>query len=602
MNINDEQDYLKEKSDIAAVISLFKYGKKVRKYLVLSIFLIILASVSLMFSAKMLGDLIELLIQKDFAESTLWFLVTVILTLELLNVVLVYFGRIGLGFVTNRVAFEIRCALFSKLTRLPISYFDKEPLGRTITRLTNDIEGIESFFTSTLARVFTAIISITSVMIAMLVTNFYFGKIIVLSSIPALIFTYVTRKPVRKWMRAYKSRSAILNSQLAEFINGLPVIKIFNLENWSYKKFDGLNRNLLRSALNLMNLNSVIRPFSVFLCSFPILIILWWGGQLVFEGILSVGLIVSFVRYAERFSGPIIALTQEIHVIQDALSSSERVNRMLNEIEETDTLGVNGTVKQRIIGNIEFSNVSMEYEKNKPILKNVSFHVNRGQKIGLVGRSGSGKTTTISLLPLLYPVSEGSIKIDGIPLEQWDRLELRKQIGIVSQNVVIFRGTLRENLLISSEEKDIPDEKIIEACKSTGLIEIINSMERGLDTYLVEGGENLSMGERQLLVFTRMLIRNPAILILDEATSNIDEKCENLVQEAIKNVLANRTCFIIAHRLNTILQCDQILVFKDGQVCEKGEHKELMLKGGYYRKLAEKQMEHSAKSLAAPII
>jgi ATP-binding cassette subfamily B protein len=587
-----QNDPIEHQGDFSAVIALFKHSHGTRGRLFFCIGLVIASAGLLMLSAKLMGHLAELLLQKQ-PWPLLLGTVASILAIESFNIFIYYQGRVGIAFVTNRVAFQIREALFRKLNQLPMAYYDQQPLGRTITRLTADVEGIESFFSNTLPRVLTALITVVSVLVAMLLTDFKIGFFICLSSLPAIIFTVLMRKPVRYWLRDYKRRSAAINAQLAELIYGLPVIKVFGLEKWSQKVFQQSSEDMLKSAFSLMNWNTFIRPAAAFLCSMPIVIILWWGGHMALDQQISIGLLVAFIRYAERYFRPIMQLSFELHLIQDAIASSERVSKMLDETEESKILGPSGTHKASVQGAVEFHDVWMEYLKDQPVLKGVDFTVKAGTSVGLVGKTGSGKSTTVHLIPQLYPIQKGDIRIDGVSLEAWDRTNLRQQIGIVSQDVVIFQGTLRENLLVTIPEDRQPEDKtVLEACRRTGLSLVMDKLAAGLDTILQDGGSNLSMGERQLIAFTRMLLRNPAILILDEATANVDEPCEALIQKAILEVLKGRTCFIIAHRLSTIQHCDNILVFQDGRIMEQGRHDQLVERQGHYSQLVKRQIAH----------
>jgi ATP-binding cassette subfamily B multidrug efflux pump len=588
--MQNNQDSIDQQGDFSAMLSLFQYGRGTYKRLFLGISLVASSAGLLMISAKLMGQLAELLLLKS-PWPNLTVTIAAILAIESLNILIYYRGRVGIALVTNQVALQIREALFKKLSQLPISYYDQQPLGRTITRLTSDIEGIESFFSNTLPRVLTACITVVSVLLAMLLTDFKIGFFIALSSLPAIIFTVIMRKPVRFWLRDYKKKSAAINSQLAELINGLPVIKVFGLEKWSQSVFRKSSEDMLRSAYSLMNWNTFIRPIAAFLCAMPIVVILWWGGHLALDQQISIGLLVAFIRYAERYFRPVMQLSFELHLIQDAIASSERVRKMLDETEESVVLGPNGSHHASVKGSVEFDQVWMCYQANQPVLKGIHFQVKAGSCVGLVGKTGSGKSTTVHLIPQLYPIMAGEIRIDGIPLPAWDRQELRQQIGIVSQDVVIFQGTLKENLLITLPFDRIPTDDILwDACRRTGLYQVIERLPNGLDSSLFDGGSNLSMGERQLLAFTRMLLRNPAILILDEATANVDEPCEALIQKAILELLKDRTCFIIAHRLSTIQHCDNILVFQDGRIMEEGSHAQLLLKQGHYANLIKRQI------------
>jgi ATP-binding cassette subfamily B multidrug efflux pump len=586
-------DTIDHQGDIRAFLVLFRYGKGIYSKLAASVALVMLSSVFLMLSAKNMGALAEALMNLSDAYK-IYRLVAFIMIFEILNIWVSYRGRIGLAAVTNKVAFAIRQALFHKLSVLPISYFDHQPLGRTITRLTADVEGVESFFSGTLPRILTATITIFSVIIAMLLTDFKIGAWIVLASVPSALLTLAVRRPVRFWTREYKKKSAALNSKLAENINGLSVIRIFGLEKWSSDSFKESSNDLLRTAFRMMNWNSFIRPLSAFLCSLPIVAILWWGGHLSIDGAMSLGLFVAFIRYTERYFRPIMQLSFELHLIQDAIASSERVRKMLEEKEEDQTLGKRGTYSETLKGEIEYRDVTMSYDGGRPILQNLNFHIKPGMSVGLVGKTGSGKSTTLHLIPQLYPIQSGDILIDGISIREWDRQSIRNQIGVVSQDVVIFYGTIRENLRATqSLDADVPDEDLWSACDKTGLSQLIRRMPHGLDTLLNDGGSNLSMGERQLVALTRMLVRNPKVLILDEATANVDEPCEALIQKAIVELLEGRTCFIIAHRLSTIRHCDRILVFHQGRILEEGPHEDLLEQDGHYAELVRRQIANA---------
>lgn len=590
------------KSDFSAVFAISRFGSTELWPVLLALLYIVISVTAVMLSAVLLGQLVELIInQKTFQE--IFVKGGSVLFLEGLSILTFFLGRRGLALLTNEISYNLRLKLFKKLTTLPISYYDTQPLGRTITRLTSDVEGVEDFFRGTLSRLMTAIINIAIVLVSMIVTDFKFGIIIVLSSLPALFFTVSLRGKVRYWLRIYKKRTAHINARLAEFINGIPIVKTFGLEHWTFDIFKNAAFAQFSANLRLMHWNSFLRPFTMFLCSLPIAIILWIGGMRVLDGMMSIGIFVTFIRYSERFFSPIRMISQEIQMIQEALTSSERVRQMLFEPEEEQDIGPDGMLDLDIKGHISFNNVHMRYKassiinpdkKAEDVLKGVSFDIKPGMSIGIAGETGAGKTTALNLIPRLYPFEGGDITIDGHSIKDFKRSSLRNQIGIVSQEAVIFRGTLRENLVgVTARHSSDLDRKVIDICGRSGLMGIFDHFPEGLDSKLLESGGNLSVGEKQLISFTRMLIKNPRILILDEATANIDEKCEQLIQHAITQILNDKTdriCFVIAHRLSTLLQCQKILVFKDGEIVENGNYNELIAKNGYYASLIERQV------------
>ena len=300
---------------------------------------------------------------------------------------------------------------------------------------------------------------------------------------------------------------------------------------------------------------------------------------MVSEDALSMAVFISLLRFSERFMSPVRSLSHDIQIIQDALTSAERVRQMLQEIEEPH---YQDAVENKVWGDITFAKVWMDYFRDKDVLKSISFNIKKGMKTGLVGETGAGKTSTVNLIPALYNYSAGDISIDGISLRDWSKPWLRKQIGYINQDVVIFRGTLRENIVCA--QKKVSDHAIYQLAARLGFGRRLAAFPDDLDTLVLEHGQNLSAGERQIVAFMRMMIKEPSILILDEATANVDHDYEQLLHSALFEIMADKTCFIIAHRLSTVKKCDMILVFKDGRIIERGTHASLVaLDNGYYR-------------------
>jgi len=368
------------------------------------------------------------------------------------------------------------------------------------------------------------------------------------------------------------------------------------VEEWSQREFDGTVAHHLKAAVMTNVTNAWSRPIILIFCMAPLFVLLAWGAPQLVAGTLSVGIFVAFVRYCERVSRPIANIAQEIHTIQAAFTSAERVASFLKEGDESSVLGKDGVLSAHgFRGEIEFRNVSMGYTPEHPVLSDVSFHVPAGARVGLAGTTGSGKTTTVALIARLYEYQLGEILADGQPLRNYRRDSLRDQLGFVSQDVVIFKGTVRENLLCG---RALSDERVNQACQDTGLARVLERSGLKLDTELLDKGLNLSLGERQLLALTRILLRDPAVLVLDEATANIDPAFELLVTQAVEKVMKGRTCILIAHRLATLRNCERILVFRGGRLVEQGDHNSLVDGNGYYAGLVRGSLDGTIESAA----
>ncbi|TDJ04694.1 MAG: ABC transporter ATP-binding protein [Deltaproteobacteria bacterium] len=586
----DEQDESQIKKfgigDLKSFFILFSFAKGYLPKYIMSLGLIFLGSLSVMISARSLGKLVEHIIAGDKDQA--WVFAGMVLLFEAVAIAFAWSGRRFISKYSSFVILEIRKRLFNHLQNLPLSYFDRQPKGRIITRLTHDVEGIEDFFTGALGKLIQAIFMIILSIGAMIATDFKLGLILTLTMIPGLFFIFATKKMVRNASRRMSRNSSALNSKLSEFLDGMEVIRAFGLEKWSQNEYGESIQEYKTSMLGANSLFAWIRPVLTLLVYAPLVGLVWFGGHSVLEGTLAVGVFVSFMRYCERFAGPILGLAREIQVIQSAFTYTERVANFLKEPGEEVALGTDGMLEVPIKGEISFKNVYMSYNEGEPILKDVSFNIRPGEKIGLVGRTGSGKTTTISLLSRLYPFQSGDILLDGNSIKDFKRSYLREQIGLVSQDVIVFKGTLRDNLT----DNIIGESVILDACEKTGLTHMMKRANLTLDSEILDGGANLSVGERQLLALTRIFIKNPQILVLDEATTNIDPFYEELIHGAVFKAMENKTCLIIAHRLDTLKRCDRILVFSDGRLIEEGHSNQLFENKGHFYSL------HNAQGLS----
>jgi len=576
-------------TDIQSLLYLLKFSSKHRYKIIIHIGILSLSSLCVVFSARLLGHFVDHLKAKSPSEG-IYTIVAGILLCELLSVIFSYFGRKGLIDASLNSILKIRHTLFNHFRSLPLSYFDREPLGRTITRITHDVESLERFFSNSIAKITNAIAIFFIIVIAMISTDLKMGLIISFSFIPIILITIVSRKAMRWLNREMSKRNSIVNSQLSEFINALPIIRIFSLENWSLKKYQDKISKHLKIAIKFNRINALVRPFISLLCTTPLLLLLFIGGANVIEGSLGLGMFVTFIRFCERFNRPMIVLAAEIHTIQESLTCSDRITQFLFHETEKDIFKEDSQDQTSLSGKIGFQNIFMKYQNSNNqkndqwILNDVNFTILPGEKIGLVGTTGSGKTSTVNLISRLYPFQKGQILLDDVSIEKLSKNKIREQIGFVSQDVILFKSTLRDNLSCGFE---FSDQSLIEGCQKTGLWNRLQQSSLNLDSEVFEKGENFSVGERQLISLTRIFIHDPKILILDEATANIDPHFEAIIQEAINKIMVGRTCLIIAHRLNTLKGCDRLLVFEQGKLIEQGSHTELISQKGKFFDLIE---------------
>ncbi|WP_417336377.1 ABC transporter ATP-binding protein [Halobacteriovorax marinus] len=569
-------------SDLRSFKFLVRQGQARKGKFIFALILMLISSLVAIYSSRAMGYLVEDgLLPKDFNRSYLW--AGVIILCEVMALALQWFGRRILIINSSETILDIRRKLFAHIQKLPLGFYDKQPQGRVITRMTHDVEGVEEFFTSTIGRFvnagFMAIISGT----AMCITNLRLGLILVASMLPAVLLVYLTKNKVRVVNRRMSKLSSALNSKLNEYLSGIDVIRSYGLENWSHQNFDATVNDHRQAQLNANFLYSWTRPLTAFFCTLPLIGLVFFGGQAVIAGTMSVGIFVAFIRYCEKFFSPIMMLAREIHVIQQAFTSSERVHSFFGHENEDRILGEDGALNDSVIqGKIEFKNTWMAYDNDNWVLKDINFSISEGEKIGLVGSTGCGKTTTVSLLARLYDFQKGDILIDNLSIREYERKFLRSSIGFVSQDPIIFNASLRENLLAGKESSD---EQILYCCKKTGFYQVMLEGALDLDSEILDGGENLSIGEKQLLSLTRVLLGDPRILILDEATANIDPNYEKIIHSAIEAIMENKTCLIIAHRLDTVMSCDRLLVFEKGRLVESGTPRELLQSDGHFAKL-----------------
>jgi len=560
---------------------LWEYLKPHRLRLLLIFSLIIVTSLLMLVGPYLIGRAIDdYIIPKNFRG--LLSLVIFMACLYIVNSLLMWLqGYISIRTVQS-IVFNLRKDLFNKLQSLPLRFFDSTPHGDIMSRLTNDIDTINMSLGMSLTQFFSGIVSIIGTIFIMLRMSPILTLVsMIVVPLTLLITTFVSSR-TRESFLANQTILGQLNGVAEENINGLRVVKIFAREEREIEKFQTVNEELRQAGIRAQIFAGIMGPLMNVVNNLSFAIIAGFGGWFAAKSIVSVGTVASFIIYSRQFTRPINELANLFNMIQSAIASAERVFKVINEPPEpVDT--PDAVELKDVKGEVEFKNVYFSYKEGVPVLKNINFHVKPGQTIALVGPTGAGKTTIVNLLTRFYDVDSGSILIDGIDIRKIKRSCLRSLLGIVLQDTYLFSVSIKDNIRYG--RLDATDQEVIEAARLANAEHFILRLPKGYDTVLTDGGENLSQGQRQLLAIARAILADPAILILDEATSNVDTKTEKQIQSAMLNLMKGRTSFVIAHRLSTIRNADMILVINNGEIVERGTHKELLKKKGFYYNL-----------------
>lgn len=511
--------------------------------------------------------------------------------------VVLYVGYALLGYiqswmmatVTQRTAQELRESISKKINKLPLSYFDKVSYGDVLSRITNDVDAIGQ----TLGQSLGSLITFATLFVGALVMMFYNNWIMALcaigSSIIGLIIMMVIMKASQKYFTRQQVALGDVNGHVEEMYAGHTIVKAYNGEADSIRRFERYNADLYDSGWKSQFLSGLMMPLMNFVGNFGYVVVCVVGAALAMDGQIEFGVIVAFMMYIRLFTQPLSQFAQAFQNLQRCAAASERVFGFLEESEMADESGKQallGAQGHEVHGDVEFSHVRFEYEAGKPIINDFSASVSSGQKVAIVGPTGAGKTTMVNLLMRFYEIAGGSIAIDGVDTKSVPRWNVHDQFSMVLQDTWIFNGTVRENIAYS--KPGVTDEQIISACKAVGLHHYIMSLPNGYDTVLDENS-SLSAGQKQLLTIARAMVQDAPILILDEATSSVDTRTEELIQKAMDALTVDRTSFVIAHRLSTIRDADMILVMNHGDVIERGTHEELLAAGGFYADLYNSQ-------------
>ncbi len=582
---SDEEDDLGKVYDRELMKRLIGYLKPYRREVVLIVFLMVGYSVS----EALLPYLTQLGIDNHIEPRNIEGLETIVLYYVLVLVarfIFTYFEEYGMQMVGQKVMYDMRMSLFSHLQRLDVRFFDNNPVGRLMTRVMGDVEILKELFTSGVITVFGNLLSIFGYMIAMLLFNWKLA--LVTFAILPIIFATTTVYQVysRRAFRDQRRYLARINAFLNENIVGMTTMQLFAREPRSLLQFDERNQQYLGANLRSIFYFSLFSPMIEVCGSLALTVIIWQGGGQLLQDTLTFGVLFAFIQYSQRLFWPIRELSEKYTIFQNAMASSERIFDLM----DTQPTIVNPTPAKKVgvlKGEIEFRNVWFAYNAEDYVLRDVSFKVKPGEKVALVGHTGSGKTSIINLLCRFYEVNKGQVLIDGTDLREMELPDLRRAINIVQQNIFLFSGTIEKNINLDNPE--ISKEDMIAAAKEVHLDSYVQKMPDGYETEVREGGAGLSVGQKQLVAFARALASDPNILILDEATSSVDTETELIIQDALNRLMANRTSIVIAHRLSTIQNADKIIVMHRGEIQEMGTHNELLQKRGIYYRLYQLQ-------------
>ncbi len=570
--------------DLTVLKRLFKFVKPYKGYFYFVVFL----TVALAFLVPARPYLIQITIDeyvgiKDY--NGLVSMVLLLIGLLILQAIVQYLHTYFSGWLGQHIIRDIRVKLFRHIENLRLQFFDKTPIGRLVTRNISDVETLSDVFSQGLAAMVGDILQLIVILGVMFYTNWKL-TLVSLSTLPLLILsTYVFKEKIKIAFNEVRNAVSNLNSFVQEHITGMNIIQIFNSEEREYEKFKEINKEHRRANLKSVLYYSVYYPVAEVIQAAGIGLVVWYGAGLVIQQEVTLGILIAFIMYIQMFFRPIRMIADRFNTLQMGIVSS---NRLFNLLDSKEYISDNGTFAPDMIkGEVKFDKVSFAYIDQDYVLKDISFEVSPGQTVALVGATGAGKSSVINLLSRFYEIDKGAITMDGVDVREYDLAALRRQIGVVLQDVFLFSDTIANNITLGNP--DIPRSKIMEAAEMVGAAEFINRLPGKLDYNVMERGSTLSVGQRQLISFVRAMVYDPKIIVLDEATSSVDTETEELIQNAIGKLMVGRTSIVIAHRLSTIQKADKIIVLEKGEIVESGTHDELLDHEGYYAQLHRMQ-------------
>lgn len=595
-NVGPNKVHEKPKNFKKAIFELLSYDKKLKPFYIIAMIFAVMSSICSIIGPNKISDLTDIITQGlkggiDFTQVKS--IAIFLLILYIVSALLSFLTSFIMATTANKLAKSLRTKISEKINKLPLRYFDKNSFGDILSRVTNDVDTIGMSISRSLDTFVSAVALLISSVVMMFYTNWILAITAILTSLIGFSFMSLILGKSQKYFNEKQVKLGNLNGHIEEMYAGYNVVRVYNGKKDSINKFKELNNDLFDCSRKSQFLSGLMHPIMNFIGNLSYVAVCIVGSVLAKEGIITFGVIVAFIMYVRLFTSPLQQIAQGLTNLQSAAASSERVFEFLKENEmKAENEKKQYLDKSSVKGTIEFKHVKFGYDDDRLIIKDFSCKANPGQKIAIVGPTGAGKTTLVNLLMRFYEINSGEITVDGVKTSDLTRENVHDLFVMVLQDTWLFNGTIRDNVIYNKE--NVTDQQVLDACKTVGLEHFIKSLPNGLDTVLSDT-ESISAGQKQLLTIARGMIESAPFLILDEATSNVDTRTEEIVQKAMDKLTEGKTSFIIAHRLSTIKNADLILVMNEGNIIEQGSHDELMEQNGFYADLYNSQFQLEAE-------